>query len=70
MRKYILIFISFTLACFILICVGSHFFLQKNGLPPLSWEEILEDFWLILILSITAGICSVFKFYGEFDKKD
>ena len=70
MRKYILIFISVTLACFILICVESHFFLQKNGLPPLSWEEILEDFWLILIISITAGIFTTIGIYDESNKTD
>ena len=70
MRKYILIFISVMLVCFALLCIGSRFLTQKNGVPPMTWSEIWDNIWIILILSIIAGILTILGIYDDSDKTD
>jgi len=70
MKKYIFVFICGTLLMALILCMDFHFCTQKNDMPPLSWEEVLEDGWVILVISIIAGVLTSFVIYDKSDKLD
>ncbi len=65
MRKYILIFFMFFFSCIIISYIVLHFSTQKNGLPPLSLEEIWNYKWTILFFSLIGGAMISFRIYVE-----
>ena len=70
MKKYILVFICGTLLMAFILCIDLHSCTQKNDKPPLSWEEIWEERWAILIFSIIAGAFPSFRFFLDSKDKD
>ena len=70
MKKYAVYFISVSALCIIVSCIVLHFFTQKNGIPPLSWEEVWKYKFVILGFSLVGGLVVSLGIYVESKSSD